>query len=156
MDGKSTSPAPTATDERTEPTPAYTKPPWWLRHIVSRVVPLIFRDQAVILTVRGRKSGLQRRTTLVILRYEGERYLITPYGNADWVRNLRAAGGGSLRQHGRDEKFTVVEVPVDEREPLLDAYLKEFGTRPTVASTWAGLPDPADHPTFRIVGSSSS
>lgn len=131
--------------------PAYIKPPWWLRHIVGRVVPLIFREQAVILRVRGRRTGEIRKTTVVVHKHEGERYLVTPYGNADWVRNLRAAGAGEIKQHGRIEKFTVVEIPPQERGPILETYLRDFGNRPTVAPTWAQLPDPADHPTFRIV-----
>lgn len=138
----------TATDKKA---PAYIKPPWWLRNILGRVVPLLFRNEAVVLSVSGRTSGKTRKTTLVVLEHEGERYLVTPYGNADWVRNLRAAGTGRLRQHGRTEEFTVVEVPPEDRRPVHDAYLERFGNRPTVARTWAQLPDPADHPTFRIV-----
>ncbi|WP_405952613.1 hypothetical protein OG588_46730 [Streptomyces prunicolor] len=41
----------------------------------------------------------------------------------------------------------------DERPPLIAAYLEQFGRFPTVAETFRQLPDPADHPTFRVVGS---
>ena len=140
-----------ATSDTAPTSPAYIRPPWWLRHILGRVVPLIFRNEAVVLYVPGRVSGRTRKTTVVVLRHEGERYLITPYGAADWVKNLRAAGAGRIKQHGRVEEFTVVEVPPHERPPLLEAYLAQFGTRPTVAATFDRLPDPADHPTFRIV-----
>ena len=55
---------------------------------------------------------------------------------------------GAIR--GRVEEFTTTEVPAEERPPLIGAYLQQFGTLPTVASTFRALPDPADHPTFRI------
>ena len=66
------------------------------------------------------------------------------------VRNLRAAGIGRLSGRGRVEEFTTAEVPAEERPPLIGAYLQQFGTQPTVVSTFRALPDPADHPTFRI------
>jgi len=44
-------------------------------------------------------------------------------------------------------------VPVAHRSPLIGVYLEKFGRFPTVAETFRQLPDPADHPTFRIVGS---
>ena len=45
-----------------------------------------------LLTVRGRKSGQPRTTPVAIVEHEGQRWLISPYGQSDWVRNLRAAG----------------------------------------------------------------
>jgi hypothetical protein len=74
------------------------------------------------------------------------------YGDTEWSRNLRAAGIGRLSGRGRIEEFTTTEVPVDQRPPLIGVYLQQFGTLPTVASTFRALPDPADHPTFRISG----
>jgi hypothetical protein len=74
------------------------------------------------------------------------------YGDTEWSRNLRVAGSGRLTQRGRVEDFTAVEVPAAQRPPLIDAYLQKFGTLPTVGSTLRTLPDPADHPTFRITG----
>jgi len=41
---------------------------------------------------------------------------------------------------------------VEGSPALIGAYLQQFGTLPTVASTFRALPDPADHPTFRISG----
>ncbi|MEW1826771.1 hypothetical protein [Streptomyces sp. NPDC088196] len=70
-----------------------------------------------------------------------------------WSRNLRAAKSGRLRRGGRVEKFEAVEVPTDERPPLIAVHLGQYGRFPTVAETFRPLPDPADHPTFRIVDS---
>jgi len=45
-----------------------------------------------LLTVRGRKSGQPHTTPVVIVEQEGKRYLLSPFGVVDWVRNLRASG----------------------------------------------------------------
>jgi len=66
------------------------------------------------------------------------------------VRNLRAAGEGELRQRGRSRRFRAEEVPVAERSPLIAAYRERFDRFPSVAATFERLPDPADHPTFRL------
>jgi deazaflavin-dependent oxidoreductase (nitroreductase family) len=128
---------------------AYRKPPWFLRAIGNRLSPLN-RDMVAVLSVRGRASGQPRSTPVVVLEYDGERYLVTPYGNTEWVRNLRAAGSGQLKQHGRTKEFTATEVPVEQRPPIIEAYRNRYGRMPTVARTFDQLPDPTDHPTFLI------
>ena len=45
-----------------------------------------------VLAVRGRKSGEWRTTPVNLLTVDGTRYLVAPRGQAQWVRNLRAAG----------------------------------------------------------------
>jgi deazaflavin-dependent oxidoreductase (nitroreductase family) len=129
--------------------PVYRKPPWFLRAIGNRLSPLN-RDMVAVLSVRGRTSGQPRSTPVVVLEHDGERYLVTPYGNTEWVRNLRAAGSGQLKQHGRTEEFTVTEVPVEQRPPIIEAYRHRYGRMPTVARSFDQLPDPGHHPTFRI------
>jgi deazaflavin-dependent oxidoreductase (nitroreductase family) len=45
-----------------------------------------------LLTVRGRKSGLPRTTPVNLITHQGRRWLVAPYGEVAWVRNVRAAG----------------------------------------------------------------
>ena len=45
-----------------------------------------------LLTVRGRKSGLPRTTPVNLIEYQGRRWLVAPYREVAWVRNVRAAG----------------------------------------------------------------
>ena len=52
-----------------------------------------------------------------------------------------------VRSH-RDGATCGLEVPVGERPPVIDAY-RELAGR-TVAAYWKKLPDPADHPVFRL------
>jgi deazaflavin-dependent oxidoreductase (nitroreductase family) len=65
-----------------------------------------------VLAVRGRKSGEWRTTPVNPLTIDGQRYLVAPRGNTQWVRNMRVAGGGELRLGRRVEKFTAAELPV--------------------------------------------
>ena len=50
-----------------------------------------------LVTIRGRRSGLPRSTPLAIVRVDGRRWVWAPWGDVDWVRNLRAAGHATIR-----------------------------------------------------------
>src|SRR3546814_1928404 len=47
---------------------------------------------AAILEVVGRRSGEPRRTPVNPLPLDGERYLLAPRGETEWVRNIRVTG----------------------------------------------------------------
>src|SRR4051794_17765038 len=80
-----------------------------------------------VLTVRGRTSGEPRSNPVNLLELDGERYLVAPRGNTQWVRNARAAGGGQLRLGKRTEQVELVELPAGERVPVLRVYLERWG-----------------------------
>ena len=111
-----------------------------------------------VLAVRGRKSGEWRTTPVNPLTIDGQRYLISPRGNTQWVRNMRAAGGGQLRIGQRAEKFTATELPVEERPAVLRAYLKKWKFEVGMFFQGVGPDAPddkilaiaPDHPVFRI------
>lgn len=79
-----------------------------------------------VLAVRGRTSGEWRTTPVNLLAFEGERYLVSPRGRTQWVRNLRAAGDGELRLGGRAERFAAAEVADADKPPILRAYLRRW------------------------------
>jgi len=79
-----------------------------------------------VLYVRGRKSGEWRSTPVNPLGLGGQRYLVSPRGQTQWVRNMRAAGGGELRVGRRVERFTATELPDDVKPPVLREYLRRF------------------------------
>jgi len=60
------------------------------------------------------------------MRAEGRRYLVAPRGQTQWVRNLRAAGGGELRVGGKVEKFTATELTDAQKPDILRAYLRRW------------------------------
>ena len=124
----------------------YLRPPW----LVSRVINPVLMRLGILptLAVRGRRSGRWRRVPVNVLELDGERYLVAPRGGTEWVRNLRAAGGGELRHRGRVEPFRAVEVPSTQAARAIDAYRARWGRQ--VESQFAALPENADHPVFRI------
>lgn len=79
-----------------------------------------------VLAVRGRSSGEWRTVPVNLLTVEGERYLVAPRGLTQWVRNLRAAGGGELRVGRRVEPFTAIEVADDDKPVILKEYLRRW------------------------------
>jgi len=78
------------------------------------------------LRVRGRRSGEWRTTPVNLLVVDGQRYLVAPRGQTQWVRNIRVAGGGELRLGRRIEPFRAVELPDGDKPVILRRYLKRW------------------------------
>jgi len=78
------------------------------------------------LAVRGRKSGEWRTNPVNPLTIDGQRYLVAPRGQTQWVRNIRVAGGGELRLGRKAEEFTAVELADADKPDILRAYLKKW------------------------------
>ncbi|GAA3233704.1 nitroreductase family deazaflavin-dependent oxidoreductase [Pseudonocardia petroleophila] len=73
-----------------------------------------------VLTVPGRRSGVPRHTPLTVLDRDGVRFVVGGFPAADWIRNLRAAGGlASLRTGGVDEAVRLVELDVADAAAVL-------------------------------------
>jgi deazaflavin-dependent oxidoreductase (nitroreductase family) len=89
----------------------------------------------VLITVRGRKSGLPRTTPVTIVAHAGRRGLIAPFGQVNWVRNLRAAGRATITVRGRKEEVTAVELgPKEAVEFIRDVLAPE--ARQTRVGGW--------------------
>src|SRR6266545_4269348 len=129
---------------------AYLRPPWWMRAIGNRLAPRFNSKLVATLSVPGRTSGQWRTTPVVVLEQDDGRYLVSPFGDTEWARNLRAAHAGKLSRGSSVEEFMAEEVPPADRPPLLESYVRRYGKMPQVAASFRQLPDPADHPTFRI------
>jgi len=127
---------------------AYDPPSWFQTKVINRLATR-FGGQPT-LEVVGRRSGQPHRTPINVLEVEGRRYLVSIMGEAEWVRNLRAAGTATLHEGDTATQITAVEVPVAERQPLIDAYLRAW-PRKAVRACFERLPDPADHPLFRLI-----
>ena len=79
-----------------------------------------------MLAVKGRSSGEWRTVPVNLLELDGRRYLVAPRGETQWVRNIRAAGGGELRVGKKVEAFRIRELADDESVAVLRAYLKRW------------------------------
>ena len=111
----------------------------------------------VTLEVAGRRTGRVTRFPLGMADWEGNWYLVSMLGDdCNWVRNVRAAGGLVTLRHGRAHARHLVEVPVNERAPILKRYLQKVpGARPHLPvdrnETLAAFEAIARHyPAFRI------
>lgn len=75
--------------------------------------------------VRGRASGEPRKVPVNIVEFEGNRYLVAPRGETEWVRNVRAAGGLASLRRKAVEEVRLTEIPEAERAPIIQKYLGE-------------------------------
>lgn len=124
-------------------------PPAFTRRVVDPVVARLTSSRVATLTVAGRHSGRPRRVPVIPVTVGGERYLVSPYGESEWVRNLRASGVAELSRRKRPNVVVrAVEVPVAERAPVIAAYRRVAG--PAVDRYFTDMADPDDHPVFRI------
>src|SRR5450755_304548 len=110
----------------------YQEPGWFTRNVFNKLVAgLTGLGISVmgsrVLAVRGRKSGEWRTTPVNLLTVDGTRYLVAPRGQAQWVRNLRAAGQGELRVGRRTQRFTATEMADADKPPVLREYLRKWG-----------------------------
>lgn len=116
------------------------------------------RGGTIALETKGRRSGAIREHVVTWVEVDGERYLVSMLGErSDWVRNARAAEGKAWIRHGGHKPVRLEEVPVEQRAPILQAYLKR--TAMSTAYHLGLKPDAAiedfqriaaDHPVFRI------
>jgi deazaflavin-dependent oxidoreductase (nitroreductase family) len=147
----------------------YRRPGWFTKNVFNRIVAGLTRLGVSVwgsrvLEVRGRTSGQWRRTPVNLLTYEGQRFLVAPRGQTQWVRNMRASGGGRLRLGPRVEPFDAVEISDDAaKAAILRAYLKRWKAEVGVFFEGVGPDSPDEelrriaprHPVFRIASGGS-
>ena len=83
-----------------------------LKALLAARVPLGYNR---LVTIRGRKTGIPRTTAIAVLDVSGRRWMWAPWGEVNWVRNLRAAGRATIEQRGREEEVRATELDADER-----------------------------------------
>lgn len=79
------------------------------------------------LTVVGRRSGTPQRIPVNPHTHEGAEYLVSARGHSQWVRNMRAAGGGELRLGRRTRTFHAEELPDTPSRPRSSAPTSPAG-----------------------------
>jgi deazaflavin-dependent oxidoreductase (nitroreductase family) len=76
-----------------------------------------------LITVRGRRSGELRSAAVALLELRGRRWVISAYGETNWVRNLRAAKAATLTVRGRPESVASRELTPAEAEAFFRGEL---------------------------------
>ena len=117
-----------------------------------------------LITVRGRKSGLDRTTPVALVEIDGRRWVIGTFGETNWVRNLRAAGEATISVGRRTEKVSATELSPEAGaaffQDVLGMYVKRIplGLGRLLLGSVLGaqdiLDDPmgsgATHPVFEV------
>ena len=78
------------------------------------------------LRVRGRKSGKQRGVVINLLTVDGVDYLVSPRGDTQWARNVRAAGVVEMGPRWRRKRLLVTEVDDVAKPEVLRRYLARW------------------------------
>jgi deazaflavin-dependent oxidoreductase (nitroreductase family) len=114
-----------------------TRVPAWVPYFNLIARPLIALGVPpgpdVLLTVRGRRSGKPRSTPVTLCEYGGRRGFISPFGETEWVRNLRAAGRATISVGRRTE-----EVAATELDPEAAAGFIRDVIAPVARGSWLG------------------
>lgn len=102
--------------------------PWWLKY-ANRVVMVLNRwgialGTQHILTVVGRKSGKPYSTPVSLLTVAGARHICT-VGETGWVKNARVSKRGTLQRGRTSEHVALVELPIEERRPVLREFPRQ-------------------------------
>ena len=139
--------------------------PWWVttfnpitKRLLSAGVPLGFNG---LVTIRGRKTGLQRTTPIAIIEYQGRRWVWAPWGGAQWVQNLRAAGVATIKTRRRTLDVRATELDRQQRlvffRDVLGPVAREipFGVRFIRTVDGVDLTDPEEaadgRPVFELL-----
>jgi hypothetical protein len=102
-----------------------TKLPWWLK-VTNPIFMTLLRlgvpiGTQHVLTVRGRKTGKLYSTPVSLVTVNGQRYICTlPW--TGWAKNARVVGEGILTRGRVRERVALVELPAEERAPILREF----------------------------------
>lgn len=105
----------------------------------------------------GHRTGRISSIPVVLADVGGARYVVSMLGERPpWVRNVREADGYAVLRRGDRRDVRLIEVPPEERAPILKAYLgRAAGARPHFPiAPGAPLDDfervAPDYPVFRV------
>lgn len=137
------------------------RPPRWLKLANRLNIAMLSRGVGPstqrILTVKGRTSGLPRRTPIATVAFHDAQFIVAGYQSSGWVKNARAAGGGTLSRGDKTTTVELIEIPIQERAPILREFLKtirggrSFLTVGSNATEEELVAAASEHPVFQVV-----
>src|ERR1700694_5337139 len=127
---------------------AYLKPPWFTAKIFNKIAMATGISGSETLTVTKRGSKQPQQIPVLTVDVDGTKYLGSTRGESQWVKNVRADPTVTLATKAGTTKYVANEMPVQKRQPILDAYKVRAGK--VVEGYFEKLPDPADHPVFSL------
>ena len=82
------------------------------KRLLAAGAPLGFNG---LITIPGRTTRTPRTTPVAIIDVSGRRWVWAPWGDVNWVCNLRAAGGATITVRRRTEEVTATELDRAQR-----------------------------------------
>jgi deazaflavin-dependent oxidoreductase (nitroreductase family) len=110
-----------------------------VRRLLALGVPM---GPNALMTVRGRKSGKDYTFPVATIEASGKEYLFSPFGEVNWVANLRAAGELTLRRGRRTRRLRAVELTPEIAAPYLEEGMRSVIGLPLFGSMitgWYGI-----------------
>ena len=113
----------------------------------------------MLLTTTGRRSGKRHSTPVNVTDYEGQRWLVSPYGQRGWVHNVRESGEAELSRGRRTGRVRLEEADAAAAAPVLRTYLGENGITKSYFDATPESPvsafeaEATRHPVFQIAES---
>jgi deazaflavin-dependent oxidoreductase (nitroreductase family) len=78
-----------------------------------------------LLTTTGRRTHQPRTTPVILVENEEGRWLVSPYGEVAWVKNVRALPEVTLRRGAKTERLQAEELDPESSGPILQRYLRD-------------------------------
>ncbi|MGW3729307.1 nitroreductase/quinone reductase family protein [Streptomyces sp. NPDC000851] len=78
-----------------------------------------------LLRVKGRVSGREFTNPVAPVKIDGDMYILQAFPKSDWVKNVRAAGRGTMIRGRKARPVQLIEVPEAERGRIA----REFPTQ---------------------------
>jgi deazaflavin-dependent oxidoreductase (nitroreductase family) len=131
------------------------------RRAANRLVRVLLRlglmpGPTYLLTVAGRRTGRPLSTPVTLVEEGDARWLVAPYGDVAWVRNVRAAGQITLSRGRRSETAPIRELSATDAAPVLQRYVTRvpitrayFDARPD-SPLAAFIAEAPRHPVFEL------
>jgi len=95
--------------------------------IVSRLIAkgLPFGPN-VLITIRGRRTGTPHTFPIALTHLGDRRFVQSPFGEVNWVHNLRAAGEATITKGDLREEVDARPLPPEEAGPVLRGVLTPY------------------------------
>jgi deazaflavin-dependent oxidoreductase (nitroreductase family) len=123
----------------------YLRPPFILSKIINPFIMAL--GLMTVLRIKGRKSGKWIKVPVIPIEYNNQTYLVAPRGETQWARNLRKNTKGTLTEKRKTRNFTATEISGNLQMEVVKFYQEKV---PGVKSQFQALPNPKDHPAFRL------
>jgi deazaflavin-dependent oxidoreductase (nitroreductase family) len=112
-----------------------------LDFLVGLGVPIGFNR---LVTIRGRITGRPRTVGLAVIKCDGRQWVWAPWGDVNWVRNLRAAGQATIAWRGHQEHVTATELNGSERVAFFRDVLGPLAQRIPLGAWFIRVVDGVD------------